>query len=94
MEASKVFTLEIFKKPEPPRDESMEIVDEIHAVCRSLEIAFDRFRYGEDEDLVDAAIYEIEALKARYRYLIKLAKSKNVEAGVVSVDFAFSERVD
>lgn len=35
------------------------------------------FNFATDPDLVDFAIYEIEASKRKYAYLLKLAKEKN-----------------
>ena len=35
------------------------------------------FNFATDPDLVDFAIYEIEASKRKYAYLLKLAKDKN-----------------
>ena len=34
--------------------------------------------YKTDFDLTESCIYEMEALEARYRYLIKKAKNQNV----------------
>ena len=35
------------------------------------------FNFATDPDLVDFAIYEIEASKRKYAYLLRLAKEKN-----------------
>ena len=63
------------KESETPEQ---KLLNEIREVCRKIETAYENFGYEQDDDLVEAAIYEIEALKARYRYLLRLAKSQNV----------------
>lgn len=55
-----------------------KLLKEIKEVCRQIENAYTSFEYEQDEDLVEAAIYELEALKARYRYLLKIAKTQNI----------------
>lgn len=51
-----------------------KILEEIKFVKEQLHNASVRFELESDSDLVEAAIYEMEALKARYRYLVKSAK--------------------
>lgn len=63
------------KETETPEQ---KLLNEIREVCRKIETAYENFGYEQDDDLVEASIYEIEALKARYRYLLRLAKSQNV----------------
>ncbi len=55
-----------------------KLLQDIRRVCRMIDDAYTRFQMQADDDLVEASIYEIEALKARYRYLIRLAKNKNI----------------
>lgn len=55
-------------------DNRDKLLQEIKLVKAQLQNAYTRFQMESDSDLVEAAIYEIEALKARYRYLIKSAK--------------------
>ncbi len=55
-----------------------KILQDIRRVCRMIDDAYARFQMQADDDLVEASIYELEALKARYRYLIRLAKSQNI----------------
>ena len=33
-----------------------------------------------DSDLIEACIYEMESLRARYRYLLRTAKNRGVKA--------------
>lgn len=44
------------------------------------------FNMAEDDDLIEAAIYEKQALNARYTYLIKTAKEQGVKIN-------FTERI-
>jgi hypothetical protein len=43
-----------------------------------MEAARARFELEEDPLLIEASIYELESLKARYSYLIKLAKRQKI----------------
>lgn len=68
------------------RDKTLErkiegILDEINEVCRGIEAAFCRFKNETDSDLIDAWIFEQEFYEARYRYLLRTAKS----LGVISI---------
>ena len=54
------------------------INESIRDVCRKMENAYDRFEFESDPDLIEASIYEIESLKARYRYLLKRAKQQGL----------------
>lgn len=51
-----------------------KVLDEIKLVKIQLRNVFARFEQTSDRDLVESIIYETEALKARYRYLMRLAK--------------------
>ena len=56
----------------------MEIILEIRNICSQLDACYQRFEYELDNDLVESCIYEMEALKARYRYLLKTARDKRI----------------
>lgn len=77
------------KETETPEQ---KLLNEIREVCRKIETAYENFGYEQDDDLVEASIYEIEALKARYRYLLRLAKSQNV-TGEASIEKCKNEWV-
>ena len=59
------------KKPDAQEVYTKELLAEIREVCRQMQSANCRFANENDNDLVDACIYEMEALNARYRFLIK-----------------------
>ena len=60
------------------------LLEDIRAVCRQMDAARARFEMEQDEDLVEASIYELESLKARYRYLIKRAKREKLSDAPIS----------
>ena len=61
-------------------EENINLISEIQDISRALERAYERFELQNDSDLVEATIFEIEALKARYRYMLALAKEQNLTA--------------
>lgn len=56
------------------------LLEDIREVARQLEFAKAKFEFESDGDLIEATIYEMESLNARYRYLIKLAKSRQIKS--------------
>ncbi|MBC8570059.1 YaaL family protein [Zongyangia hominis] len=61
-----------------PVQETDRIIEDIKAVLELMDYAERRFNLEQDEDLLEACIYENKALSARYRYLIKMAKRKGI----------------
>ena len=55
-----------------------QLLAEIRAVNRQLQCAQTRFNHICDSDLVDACIYEIDALHAQYRYLLQQARASGI----------------
>ncbi|HZJ78253.1 MAG TPA: DUF2508 family protein [Clostridia bacterium] len=94
--APKLFSLDKNKKDkEQEKNESdIKIIEDIRNICRMLESAYTRFQFEEDEDLVEATIYEIESLKARYRYLIRKAKEKKIANLELTAFWDANGRVD
>lgn len=56
------------------------LLEELRRLNTALGYAYEQFEMLSDSDLVEATIFEIEAIKARYRYLLGVAKSKNLKA--------------
>lgn len=52
----------------------IHLQDEMDAVNKQLKDAYDRFNWADDDYLIDACIYEINAYKARYNYLLRQVK--------------------
>lgn len=48
---------------------------EMREVSQSMKDAYLRFNYADDPDLIDASIFEINALKARYNYILRCLKA-------------------
>lgn len=62
------------KKESQGNDEMLESIHRAQKEWMDKEKYFD---YATDPDLIDFAIYEIEASKRKYAYLLKLAKEQN-----------------
>ena len=48
---------------------------EMVTVSLALKEAYDRFNWADDPDLIEACIFEINACKARYNYLLRCVKA-------------------
>lgn len=69
----------IMRKKNTNEDDE-QLICEIHRLSEALTLAYERFELQSDNDLVEATIYEIESLKARYRYLLAIAKEKKLKS--------------
>ena len=59
--------------------EKEHIIKEIKKAKTDVETAEKFFQFVNEPELVDVAIYNLEAKKSRYRYLIKIAKEKGIK---------------
>lgn len=59
--------------------EKQKLIKEIKRAQLDVETAEHFFQLVTDSELVDVAIYELEAKKSRYRYLIKIAKERGIK---------------
>ena len=59
--------------------EKESIIREINKAKTDVKTAENFFQFVSDPELVDVAIYNLEAKKSRYRYLIKIAKEKGIK---------------
>ena len=80
---AKIFYYDVIRKPIEPVTDS--IVTQIRDTSQKLENAYSRFENETNEDLLDSIIYEIQSLKALYRYLLKRAKDCGIECAEISV---------
>lgn len=64
------------KKLKSSSDE--KIISEIRYISRLIDSAYSTFQQTNDNDLLESQIYEIQALKSRYRYLLRIARIKNI----------------
>ena len=68
-------------------DQPHALLTAIRDVCRLLDNAKLRFEMESDSDLIEACIYEMEALRARYRYLLRMARLQGITApGMTQVE--------
>ena len=54
-----------------------ELQQEMDTVNLLLKVAYDRFNWADDPDLIEACIFEINACKARYNYLLRQIKERS-----------------
>lgn len=57
------------------------IIETIREVCACIDAAQSRFEQETDPDLIEAAIYELQSLRAKYRYLLRTARSEGICSG-------------
>ena len=81
--SAKIFYYEKIRRPEPPAYDNLLI--QIRDTSQKLQSAYSRFENECNEDLLDSIIYEIQSLKALYRYLLKQAKETGLECAEISV---------
>ncbi len=81
--SAKIFYYEKIRKPIPPASDSL--ISQIRDTSQRLKSAYSRFENESNEDLLDSIIYEIQSLKALYRYLLKQAKETGLECAEISV---------
>ena len=72
------------KAKDLPREdgEGKALLEQMDDVCLRLKSARCRFDNALDEELVEAAIYELDALESRYAYLLRRAKQLGVVRAV------------
>lgn len=61
-----------------PRVEANQTVEAIQDICRRMQALETQFSIQNDADLIDFCIYEREALRAQYRYLLRQAKAEGL----------------
>lgn len=59
--------------------EQEKIIKEIGRAQIDVSTAENFFQVVTDPELIDVAIYELEAKKSRYQYLLKVAKEKGIK---------------
>lgn len=59
--------------------DKQKLIREIRRAQIDVETAEHFFQFVSDPELVDVAIYELEAKKSKYRYLLKMAKEKGIK---------------
>ncbi len=67
--------ISIFAKSKPQTD---PILTEIDSVLKQIENSRSRFDFETDYDMIEACIYEEQALLSRYSHLLSLARKKGL----------------
>ena len=57
-----------------------QLQQELHSTALALKEAYEKFNYVSEPELVEACVYEISALKARYNYLLRCIKERSSQA--------------
>ena len=64
-----------------PRVEENPLLESIREVCGRMQALEGQFSMQSDNDMIEACIYEMESLRAQFRFLLRQAK----EAGLTGV---------
>ncbi|QJA09834.1 YaaL family protein [Romboutsia sp. CE17] len=62
--------------------EKEKIINEIKQAQKDIKNAENFFQNVTDIELIDVAIYELEAKRSKYQYLIRIAKEKGIKRSV------------
>lgn len=57
-----------------------QLQQELYSTGQALKEAYEKFNYVSEPELVEACVYEISALKARYNYLLRRIKEHTAGA--------------
>lgn len=74
---------EILLKPQEKSDYEVDTVLELKRLKSELDRAYNEFQNQTDSDLLEACIYEIQALRAKYSHLLKQAKKSGIQSGEI-----------
>lgn len=61
-----------------PHTEIHPTLQSIQDICRRMEALESQFSMQSDGDLIEACIYEMEALRAQYRFLLRQAREEGL----------------
>ncbi len=71
---------EATKEKKKQKEYENALIENINTVKFQLESVESRYNILSDDNLIEALIFEENALKAKYDYLIGVAKSRNVQS--------------
>ena len=63
------------KATDPQTLQLQELQQELLCAAQELKTAYEKFNFVDEAELVEACIYEISSLKARYNYLLRRYKA-------------------
>jgi|GEM_PF-1050424 len=61
-----------------PKKEEVPILDEIRSTVSMIHSMQQWFNTESDADLIEACVFQLESLEAKYRYLLRLAKDRGL----------------
>ncbi len=61
-----------------PKKEEVPILDEIRSTVAMIHSMQQWFNTESDDDLIEACVFELESLEAKYRYLLRMAKDRGL----------------
>ncbi len=64
----------ILREEQPPHP----LIEAIRDVCARIDLVENRFSMETDTDLIEGCIYELESLRAQYRYLLRSAREQGI----------------
>ena len=68
------FRQQLLRNEEAPHP----LIEAIRDVCARIDATQSRFEQETDADLIEADIYELQSLRAKYRYLLRCARAEGV----------------
>ena len=68
------------KKENNSAEENLKV--ELYILSEKLKTQEDEFNYAEDDDIIDALIYEQKALQSRFACLMKRARELKLEVDI------------
>lgn len=71
-----------------PPTELQLLEEELRQVQRELSLAYDRFNEAREPELVEACIYEIKSINARFAYLYRAIKEQSSAAAAAKAEGA------
>lgn len=61
-----------------PKKKDTPLLDEIRSTVAMIHAMQQWFNTESDADLIEACVFQLESLEARYRYLLRMAKDRGV----------------
>jgi len=61
-----------------PKKQDTPLLDEIRSTVAMINAMHQWFNTESDADLIEACVFQLESLEARYRYLLRLAKDRGL----------------
>ncbi len=64
----------LLRADEPPHP----TIEAIRDICEQMSLVEARFSMESDPDLIEGCIYELESLRAKYRFLLRTARQEGI----------------